>query len=93
MNPENQPATPAVAPKKVGPIVTVLVIVLILIIGALYLFASRLNQNGDVSDTMTDSDYATSAPTVQPVTNQSDDVNSMNADLNASTKGLDNQNF
>ena len=108
MNPENQPAPvapmnqPMNAPrqpqehKKVGPIITVLVIVLILIIAALYFFAVKINQQG-TTDGMTaaDSDASSSAQdqTVQPVTNQSDDVNSMNADLNTSTKGLDSQNF
>ena len=79
--------------KKVGPIIATLIIVLILIIAALYMFASRLNQqqalNGD--GTMGLNDATTTQ--VQPVTNKSDDVNSIQADLNTSTKGLDAQNY
>lgn len=84
--------------KKVGPIIAILIIVLILIIGALYLFASRINQeqpNVDSSVAGSDSSQTTAAAqqSVQPVTNKSDDVNAIQADLNASTNGLDNQNF
>ena len=88
--------------KKVGPIIATLVIVLILIIAALYLFASRINQpaipdDNDVTAGDLDGKVATttaaSTTTVQPVTNTSTDVKSLQSDLNDSTKGLDNQNF
>jgi cytoskeletal protein RodZ len=93
-----QPVNTPVGHKKVGPIIAILVVVLILIIGALYLFASRLNQEqtpGDTSDiaNRTDTSATTEPQVVQPVTNKSDDVNSLEADLNASTAGLDSQNF
>lgn len=80
--------------KKVGPIIAVLVIVLVLIIGALYLFASRINQEQVPTDTSVASGNTVAAPqTVQPVTNKADDVSAIEADLNASSKGLDAQTF
>ena len=85
------PMTPPMAHRKVGPIITVLVIVLILIIGALYLFASKTNAPAP-ENTMTN-DATAASQEVQPVTNTSDDVSSIEADLNASTQGLDQQNF
>lgn len=79
--------------KKVGPIVAVLVVVLVLIIGALYIFASRMNQtqidNTSAATAMTE----TQQTTVTPVTSTSDDVSSIEADLNMSVDGLDAQNF
>ncbi len=71
--------------KKVGPIVAILVAILILIIGALYLFASRV--------TVEPMEMNTAQESVQPVTNTSDDVTSIESDLDASTDGLDGQNF
>src|SRR5690242_16756626 len=82
---------PANGQKKVGPIIATLVIVLILIIAALYLFASRINQPSLPSDTSTDS--ASASQSVQPVTGTSDDPHSLQNDLNNSTTGLDKQNF
>ena len=107
MNPQNQqPSAPApmnsmpVPHKKVGPIIAILVIVLILIIGALYLFASRINQQQVPSDSTVAENsqpnrlMAPSTPEeVKPITNKADDVSALQADLNASTQGLDNQNF
>ena len=91
------PVMNASAPKKVGPIVAILVVVLILVIGALYLFASKMNQAPAVpTDTNvagSNADTSMAPQTVQPVTNKSTDVNSLQADLNASTQGLDAQNF
>jgi uncharacterized protein YpmB len=88
VNPEHLPAQ---AGKKVGPIIATLVIILVLIIAALYIFASKISQR-TATDQMTDQPAA-SQQTVQPVTNDSDDLNSIQADLNASTNGVDNQNF
>ena len=72
--------------KKVGPIVAIAAVVLILIIGALYIFASRMGSS-------TDTDSAPVAETVQPVTNTSDDISDIEADLDMSIDGLDTQNF
>lgn len=83
--------------KKIGPIIAILVIVLILIIGALYLFASRINQQQAPIDTTVANVSTTESvvvpQTVTPVINKSDDVNSLQSDLNSATNGLDNQNF
>ncbi len=101
--PMQQPSTPPMATmpaehKRVGPIVAILTIVLILVIGAIWLFASRMNKEQPTEDTnMVNNSMDTSASaepeTITPVTNTADDVDSINADLNASTKGLDGQNF
>ena len=96
-------AQPSLEPqhKKVGPIIAILIIVLVLIIGALYLFASRINEEQPVNEqtVATDSTQpasnssAESQQTVKPITNNADDISSLQNDLNDSTKGLDNQNF
>jgi uncharacterized protein HemX len=112
---QQQPITPATSQptfeqptatpehKKVGPIVAVLVIVLVLIIGALYLFASQMNNEQAPIDTSvaaqmtpsteTSSELPAPTATVQPVTNTADDLSSLEADLNTSAKGLDTQSF
>ncbi len=79
--------------KKVGPIIATLIIVLILIIAALYLFASKINQPTVPSNDTASNDSAVNVDTVKPVTNTSDDPAALQADLNASTNGLDGQNF
>ena len=81
--------------KKVGPIIATLVIVLILIIAALYFFASKITTETIPSDTSTTAvnTPAEVAPSVQAVTNTADDPASLQSDLNASTKGLEQQNF
>ncbi|MDE2233307.1 MAG: hypothetical protein KGJ90_04220 [Patescibacteria group bacterium] len=82
--------------KKVGPIIATLVIVLVLIIAALYLFASRLNNQQQTPSTANTAGVGISATpqqSVQPITNKADDVQSLQADLNKATQGLDSQNF
>lgn len=92
--PVNTPTNTPSENKKVGPIIAILVVVLILIIGAIYLFASRVNQQVPSDTNIADNSLTSSQPeTVTPVTNKADDINSIEADLNASTNGLDNQNF
>ena len=78
--------------KNIGPIISTLVIVLILIMAALYIFASHISQQTLPADALMDTGSATTT-TVQPVTNNSDDTSSIQSDLKASTKGLNNQNF
>lgn len=82
--------------KKIGPIVAILVIVLVLVVAALYLFASKINKQTVTppvtSATPTQSTAAT-IESVQAVTNTADDVDSLQKDLETSTNGLDNQNF
>lgn len=101
--PYQAPAPTAPEHKKVGPIIAILIIILVLIIGALYLFASRINTeqtpvdssvaaNNTAAPSQNDASNNTST-TIQPVTGTSDDIGSLEADLNASASGLDNQNF
>lgn len=87
--------------KKVGPVIAILIIVLVLIIAALYLFASRIDSNKSVNNenASNSADYqgmmaSTSAQTsVKPVTNTSDDPNTIQADLEQSDSGLNDNNF
>jgi hypothetical protein len=83
--------------KKVGPIIATLIIVLVLIIVALYLFAARINQPAIPDDNSTAAGGAaetvTADQSVQPVVGTSTDLQSLQNDLNQSTTGLDNQNF
>lgn len=91
--------------KKVGPIVATLIIVLVLIVAALYLLASKINQQStpvpDFNTNNTVSQANASAtetatiaqPTVPQITNTATDVQSLQNDLNASTQGIDGQSF
>ncbi len=102
MDPINQSApmnTPANTPvsnggKKVGPIIATLTIVLILIIAALYLFASRINRQSTSLETASTTSSMTTNSDGQPVVaTTNDDPASLQADLSASTNALDAQNF
>ena len=75
--------------KKVGPIVATLIIVLVLIIAALYVFASKVNQPA----IPTDASMGETASTSNTVPNSPQDIQSLQNDLNSSTNGLDKQNF
>jgi len=99
MNPNEQAPVANVSPnsqKKVGPIVVVLVIVLVLIVTALYLFASKISDqstlNTDNNTALTNNEAAVMIP-VETVTNTSDELQSLQNDLDVSTNGLDTQNF
>jgi uncharacterized protein YpmB len=74
------------SPKKVGPIIVIFVIIVIIIALALYFFASKSNNQQTPVDN-------SSVAAVQPITNTSDDIQSIQNDLNNSTKGIDSQNF
>lgn len=78
---------PSVAPERKKPttLIITLSIVLILVIAGLYVFAGRSG-----SDTIPSDDILSSSE-VQPITNTSDDLDSIEADLNASIEGLDMQ--
>lgn len=71
---------------KTGPMVAIIAVVLIVIIAALYIFASRT----DKTTIPTEDEIVTD---IQPVTNTSDDLSSIESDLNISTGGLDEQSF
>lgn len=84
-----QPMTPPVMEtphKKSGPMIAGLAVILIIIIGALYMFAARSQAPVIPTEENTSTE-------VQSVTNTSDDVSSLEADLNTSVSGIDSQNF
>ena len=99
------PASPSVPAqqheeKKVGPIIATLIIVLILIIAALYLFASRIDQPATPMTAPSPPEISTelrrqpAAAPRGPARHQHLHRRDFPAnDLNASTNGLDNQNF
>ncbi|OHA31147.1 MAG: hypothetical protein A3B11_00390 [Candidatus Taylorbacteria bacterium RIFCSPLOWO2_01_FULL_44_26] len=85
--------------KKIGPVIAILIIVLVLVIAALYLFASRVNDRSSQTENITNDEYSgimTSSQTsvsVEPVTNTSDDPDNIQADLYRSDQGLNDSNF
>ncbi|MEK7646196.1 MAG: hypothetical protein AAB381_00680 [Patescibacteria group bacterium] len=85
MNPQQSPATET---SKTKPMMMLLTGILVLIIVVLYIFASRTPSSSLPNENLT-----TETTEVQPVTNSSDDVSSIEADLNTSITGLDEQNF
>lgn len=82
--------TPTGHEKKVGPIVATLIIVLVLIIAALYVFASKINTPADTTDAAAAADQTT-LTVVKPTTNTSTDVKDLQNDLNSATDGLNTQ--
>lgn len=79
--------------KKVGPIIAILIIVLVLIFAALYLFATKLNQPALPTDGSSTADTIQQDETVSSINNSSDDTSSIQLDLKASVNGVDSQNF
>ncbi|MFA6554405.1 MAG: hypothetical protein WCS89_02740 [Candidatus Paceibacterota bacterium] len=90
-------------PKKVGPIVAGLVVIIILIVVALYILASRVNQQSTPVDNTTAINDLISTDTtpvvtetpaeIKPVTGTSDDLQSLQADLDTSIEGVDAQSI
>lgn len=92
----SQPTAPmssGASHKKVGPMIAILIIVLVVIIGALYMFASRSRELTIPDDGASMTDTQSEAQEVQSVTSNSTDTASLQSDLDASTSGLDSQNF
>jgi flagellar basal body-associated protein FliL len=91
------------AEHKKGPMIATLVVVLVLVIAALYLFASVSsnknqqnapeNTNVSVVTPVVEQNTANVTEAIKPVTNTSDELNDINADLNNSLDGLDKQNL
>jgi uncharacterized membrane protein YjfL (UPF0719 family) len=84
--------------KKIGPIITTFVTIIVIIALALYLFASKSNNqqlipNDNSSVATEQSSAGKSSGSIQTITNTSDDVQSIQNDLNNSTIGIDSQNF
>jgi len=73
---------------KTKPMILLITGILVLIIAVLYIFASKTPSSPLPSENITET-----AQEVQKVTNTSDDVSSIEADLNTSVTGLDAQNF
>lgn len=86
MNENNSPQQ--AGEKKVGPIVATLIIVLVLIIAALYVFASKVNQPAIPTDASMET-----ASTSNIAPNSPQDIQSLQNELQGSTNGLDKQNF
>lgn len=99
-------AIPITKPKRVGPIVAILVVVLIILIAGIYLVSKQFevvspNTDTAILDRQTNTENQTieqdnvdSSPvsaTVEPISNTSDDLNSLQNDLDASLNGLDAQ--
>ena len=94
-NPSMPPHTEFTAPPKksggMGPILGILIIILLLIVGALYLWGEKLSQEDGATQTQTENtgyeDAATAALSQQ---GSSDDLSSIRADLESTnTTNLD----
>ncbi len=92
------PTNSPIPSKKIGPIIAVFVIIVVIIAAVLYFVGSNSNKpvpstsdNSSVATQQADVNQAVSS--VQPITNTSDDVQSLQNDLNNSTTGIDGQNF
>ena len=85
MDTTNQPN--AQEHKNIGPIIITLVVVLVLIIGGLYIFASRMSLQTLPSDALAPA----TTTDVKVITNKADDVKSLQNDLKSATDGLDSQ--
>jgi len=106
-NPQNSPSAPYTPVendhKKIGPIIAILIIVFVLIIAALYLFASKYSKYDERPRNIIPENTApitknieanvNNLPSVKTITNTSDELQDLQNDLNSSTNGLDNQNF
>ncbi|MCX6715735.1 MAG: hypothetical protein NT077_01805 [Candidatus Taylorbacteria bacterium] len=78
--------------KKVGPIVATLIIVLVLVIAALYLFASKINETP--GNTPEENNLAGTVQTTPvPAPNSTEDLKALQSDLDSATTGLNSQNF
>lgn len=95
MNPQTQ--------NKKGPMIATLVVVLVLVIAALYLFASVSSKETLQSEPQTENapvvrenvqeNTATVTESIKPITGTSDELNDINADLNSALDGVDKQNL
>jgi hypothetical protein len=80
--------------KKIGPIVATLVVIILVVIAALYLFGSYMNkQPASTSLNANNIDAAIADETVPTVTNTADDPQSLQNDLDTATAGVDTQTF
>ncbi len=96
--PVTTPTRSNTSSKKVGPIIAIFVVVIIVIAAILYFIGANSNKqiippadNSPVATQQADVNRATTS--VQPITNSTDDIQSLQNDLNNSTTGIDSQNF
>ncbi|HEY4494718.1 MAG TPA: hypothetical protein VJC02_01285 [Candidatus Paceibacterota bacterium] len=78
--------------KKVGPIVGALIIILVLIIAGLYFFGQKLNTQNPVEEASTESAVITDeseALTATATASQSDDITTLEADLDNELKDIE----
>jgi hypothetical protein len=88
-------------PKKIGPIIAVLVAILIIVIVSLYLVASKTSRGdtdyqSDLNTNPISTDIISTDETPQeinPISNTADDIDSLQADLEQAISGLDSQNI
>ncbi len=105
-NPIVDKIIPNTKPKRVGPIVAILVVVLIILVAGIYLVSKQfevVSPNNDtanlapqsntiIQDTeQTDTNSAAVSATIAPISNTNDDLDSLQNDLDASLNGLDAQ--
>jgi hypothetical protein len=83
-----QPQMSSSEHSKTKPMIILLTGALVLIIVVLYMFASRTSPSPLPSESIADT-----TSEVRKVTGTSDDVSSIETDLNTSVTGLDTQNF
>lgn len=89
-------------PKKFGPIIAILIVILIIVIVALYLLASRVSVTSQIIENTPANNTAQTMQTtnteiipqeIAPITNTADDIDSLQADLDASISGIDAQSI
>ncbi len=93
--------------RKFGPIIAISIIILVVIIVAIYLFASQIGPSTTTQDSVnTGANIISATPdqntnttvnatpqTIAPVSNTADDVNSLQKDLDSSIQGIDTQSI
>lgn len=88
-NPSQMPAQNPIQEEKksIGPLISVIIILALIIIGGLYFLKERSNQNRYIPEIQEEGDPVTNSLMQQ---SDSDDLNSIEADLNATdVNGLD----
>ena len=100
-SPQHKDTTSPNEQKNIGPIIGTLTIIVILIGAAIYLFASRINQQSALRAQLEQTQAPTNAPNaitgttsnsqVAPISNSSDKSAALQKDLNNALGGLDKQ--
>lgn len=100
-----QPTTPIVtSQKKVGPIVAIAIAVVVIIAVAIYMFSSRYTvvnpttqqtteTGANVNNAVSEQNIVTPEATVAPISNTTDDLDSLQNDLDSSIKGLESSSI